>query len=212
MLVPMHLETVEIQGREDRSQFIARRFGPILRGRLLDVGCDRAHLRRLIPSLDYVGIDIGGEPDRVVNLERERIPFPDASFDAVVCSDVLEHLDNLHVNFGELMRVCRGHAVISLPNNWANARRRIERGHGQIGYYGLPAEAPEDRHKWFFGFSEAADFFQAQTSRYPFELTELFGIEKPRLGLLRWGRRLRYSTEAYANRYAHSVWAVFRRR
>ena len=207
----MHCEIVSIDNREERSRFIARRFLPLIQGRVLDVGCDRAHLKRLVPGLDYVGIDVGGTPDRVVNLEQERIPFADRSFDFVLCSDVLEHLDNLHQTFGELIRVARGHVVVSLPNNYANARRPVERGRGSIGHYGLPPDPPKDRHKWFFSLSEAADFFQAQTQRHPATLVELFCIEKPRLGWVRALRHLRYPSASYRNRYAHSAWAVFRR-
>lgn len=207
----MNRELVSIGSRDERAQFIARRFARQLTGRVLDVGCDRARLRQLVPGLDYVGIDVGGTPDLVVNLERERIPFPDRDFDCVVCSDVLEHLDNLHQNFGELVRVARGHIIVSLPNNYANARRPVERGRGTVGHYGLPVEPPADRHKWFFSLSEAADFFRGQAGRQPVELVELFCIERPRHPLVRAARGLRYSRAAYLNRYAHSVWAVFRR-
>jgi SAM-dependent methyltransferase len=204
-------EFVSIGSREERSAFIASRFAGHIRGRVLDVGCDRAHLRRLVPGLDYVGIDVGGTPDLVVNLEKERIPFPDRDFDCVLCSDVLEHLDNLHQNFGELVRVSRGHVVVSLPNNYANARRPVERGRGSIGHYGLPADPPADRHKWFFSLSEAGEFFEGQTRRHPVTLVELFCIERPRNPLVRAVRSLRYSRVGYLNRYAHSAWAVFKR-
>jgi SAM-dependent methyltransferase len=207
----MHCELVSIENREARSRFIADRFRPFIRGRVLDVGCDRAHLKRLVEGLDYVGIDVGGTPDLVVNLERERLPFPDRHFDFVLCSDVLEHLDNLHQTFGELVRVARGHIVVSLPNNHANARRPIERGRGSIGHYGLPLDPPVDRHKWFFSLGEAAAFLGGQPGRHPVELVELFAIERPRPAAFRWLRHLRYGEEAYQNRYAHSVWAVFRR-
>lgn len=207
----MNRELVPIGNRDERARFIARRFARYLTGRVLDVGCDRARLRQLVPGLDYVGIDVGGTPDLVVNLERERIPFPDREFDCVVCSDVLEHLDNLHQNFAELVRVARGHLVISLPNNYANARRPVARGRGTLGHYGLPAEPPEDRHKWFFSLGEAADFFRGQVGRHPVELVELFCVERPRPLLVRVVRGLLYARVAYLNRYAHSAWAVYRR-
>ena len=63
------------------------------------------------------------------------------------------------------MRVSRGCIILSLPNNWANARRPIARGRGAIGHYGLPLEPPVDRHKWFFSLAEARQFQTAVTIR-----------------------------------------------
>ena len=114
--------------RLDRSRFIAGHLRKYVAGKVLDVGCDEAHLRTLVPGIEYTGIDVGGKPDLRIDLEAtERLPFDDRAFDSVLCSDVLEHLDNLHRVFGELARVTRRWLVISLPNNWTNARRPIER-------------------------------------------------------------------------------------
>lgn len=199
--------------RLDRSRFIASRFAKYLSGSVLDVGCDEAHLKRLVPGIRYTGVDVGGTPDIAIDLEAtERLPFDDRAFDTVLCSDVLEHLDNLHRVFGELVRVTRQHLVISLPNNWTNARRAIERGKGAFAFYGLPAEKPRDRHKWFFGLTEARDFYYAQEKRFPIRVVECFANEKPRPGWAVALRRMRYPDQLrYLNRYAHTLWAVFAR-
>lgn len=206
----MHVEYFSFADRSLRSRYISQRYRGLLQGKVLDVGCDKAVLKKLLPELDYVGIDVGGEPDFVVNLEKvDRLPFPDGSFDCVVCADVLEHLDNLHHVFGELVRVSRRHLVLSLPNNWANARRPIQRGRGGIGHYGLPEVPPPDRHKWFFSLEEAANFILAQPGRYPIRVTSLHAMEKPRFPLLRWMRRaVSGSQMRYLNRYAHTLWIV----
>lgn len=199
--------------RLDRTRFIASRFGSYLTGAVLDVGCDEAHLKGLVPGIRYTGVDVGGKPDIVVDLETvQRLPFEDRAFDTCLCSDVLEHLDNLHRVFGELVRVTRSHLIISLPNNWTNARRAIERGKGSFAFYGLPAERPKDRHKWFFGLTEALDFCRAQESRYPIRMIECFANEKPRAAWATTLRRLRYPNRLrYLNRYAHTLWTVFAR-
>ena len=199
--------------RLDRSRFIAAHFGRYLSGAVLDVGCDEGHLRQLVPGIRYTGIDVGGHPDIVVDLEQtERLPFDDRAFNSVVCSDVLEHLDSLHRVFAELVRVTDKWLVISLPNNWTNARRAIERGKGSFAFYGLPAERPRDRHKWFFGLTEARDFLYAQESRFPIRVVECFANEKPRAAWVVALRRLRYlSRWRYLNRYAHTIWVVFER-
>jgi 2-polyprenyl-3-methyl-5-hydroxy-6-metoxy-1,4-benzoquinol methylase len=199
--------------RLDRSQFIASHLRKYLSGSVLDVGCDEGHLRGLVPGIEYTGIDVGGKPDLRVDLEAtERLPFGDRAFDTVLCSDVLEHLDNLHRVFAELVRVTGRWLVISLPNNWTNARRPIERGAGSFAFYGLPAEKPKDRHKWFFGLTEARDFCYAQESRFPVRVVECFANEKRRPALVVGLRRLRYPDRLrYLNRYAHTLWAVFER-
>jgi 2-polyprenyl-3-methyl-5-hydroxy-6-metoxy-1,4-benzoquinol methylase len=210
----MNVEIATFPERRMRSEYIASRFSPLLKGKVLDVGCDRALLKELVPGLDYYGIDIGGTPDRIVDLEAEdAVPFPDNSFDCIVCSDVLEHLNNIHKIFGELIRVTRGHVVLSLPNNWVNARRPLAKGRGHIGHYGLPVDPKQDRHKYFFNLSEADQFIRGQLPKFPFEIVEMFAMEKPRPALLRLIRRLWSGSQAqYLNRYSHTLWAVLKKR
>jgi SAM-dependent methyltransferase len=47
----------------------------------------------------------------------EQIPFPDASFDLVLATDVIEHVDDDLRALGELCRVLRpgGHAIVTVP-------------------------------------------------------------------------------------------------
>ena len=89
--------------------------------RVLDVGCG---MGKLVHTMRGRGIDALG-PDiapRVVDEGNRQspgafalgsileIPFEDGAFDTVVCTDVLEHLDESDVPqaLGELSRVCRG--------------------------------------------------------------------------------------------------------
>lgn len=61
-----------------------------------------------------------------VDLDRERLPFPDAQFDLVTCSEVLEHLENFRQALREAHRVMapRGSIVVTTPNV-LNAASRI---------------------------------------------------------------------------------------
>lgn len=49
-----------------------------------------------------------------------RLPFADASFDAVICSEVLEHLPDYRGALGEIQRVLRpgGRLAVSVPRPW----------------------------------------------------------------------------------------------
>jgi 2-polyprenyl-3-methyl-5-hydroxy-6-metoxy-1,4-benzoquinol methylase len=210
----MKVEYKSFADRSVRSRYIAERFKEKLQGKVLDVGCDQAVLKKLLPALDYIGIDVGGKPDLVVNLEEmERLPFESGAFDCVICADVLEHLDNFHFVFDEVVRVSRGCIILSLPNNWANARRPIARGRGSIGHYGLPLEPPVDRHKWFFSLAEARQFIEAKAQKHPLVIRELYAMEKRRFAPVRHIRRMFHGSQLqYLNRYAHTLWAVLEKR
>jgi hypothetical protein len=199
--------------RTARSQYVFDQFQELLKGKILDVGCYEAPLREMLPNEWYFGIDIAGRPDQTVNLEQSnRLPFDDDAFNCVICIEVLEHLNNLHTMFHELFRVSSQDVIVSLPNCWCGARQKLERGRGDILHYGLPLEAPEDRHKWFINATEVARFFESAVPE-TFDLTELRVVEKPRtgVGVMKTLRHLRYSSAAYNNRYVHTVFAVYRR-
>ena len=198
--------------RVDRPRFIGRRFAPYLEGRVLDVGCDRAALREVLGAGSYGGVGLSPDADFKVDLEREgKLPFPDRSWDTVVCLDVLEHLNNLHAMFDEVIRVTKRYAVISLPNNWSTARKRIARGSGSFIHYGLPVDPPEDRHKWFFNTEEARDFLLGKAKQRGIAVEELVVLEKPKPIWNRAWRRLKHPTSrAYLNLYPHTLVCVYR--
>jgi len=204
---------VRFETRQDRPRFLAQRYPDVFRGRVLDVGCDKAVLRGLCAPERYVGIDFSPEADVHQDLMADgRLPFPDRSFEGVVCSDVLEHLENLHQVFGELVRVTRDHLLVTLPNNWNSARRQLRRGKGSIAHYGLPLEKPLDRHRWFFSFTEAEAFLRGQSERHGLTLVELRALEKPRALVVRTARRLLAARpDRYRNLYTHTLAAHFRR-
>lgn len=187
------------------------RFATAFEGRVLDVGCDRAVLRDFLGADRYTGVDRSAEADVHHDLQADGpLPFADNSFDVVVCTDVLEHLDNLHEVFTEIVRVGKKRLILSLPNNWNAARLKIERGRGSFKHYGLPLDPPGDRHRWFFSYEEARDFFLGQAERHNLKIAELVILEKPRLAPLRWARRLRYpNQDRYWNRYTHTLVCIY---
>lgn len=199
--------------RGDRPRFLARLFAPLLRGRVLDVGCDQAVLRAELGSCTYVGLDRTEAADVRQDLAREpRLPFTDASFDVVLCFDVLEHLDDPHGMFAELARVTREHLLVSLPNTWNAARKQLARGRGAIEHYGLPPEPPSDRHRWFFNLSEADAFLAAQGERHGLVRAARWVLEKPRPRAVRWARRLLQPDPVrYRDLYAHTLAVHFAR-
>lgn len=171
----------EYDTREERHRFIADRFGRYLTGSVLNIGGGgEKHLRKFIEPREYLELDIAGTPDLRIDLDAE-YPWPiaDDTFDAVICTEVLEHLNEFHRAFSELMRVAKRYVLISVPNAlpavYGYVTRRpvvIEDGTppgmavGRFAkFYGLPVERPEDRHRWFFSYSEARAFFAAHAER-----------------------------------------------
>ncbi len=91
----------------------------LVRGRLLDSGCGNQPYRGWYePLVDEVvtldaapadGVDVLGFADR--------LPFADQSFDTVLVTEVLEHVENAERAVGEIFRILRpgGHALITVP-------------------------------------------------------------------------------------------------
>lgn len=153
----------QFNNRKERAAFIASAFSDVISQSksILDVGCDFNNLKEIIGP-KVTGIDLYGKPDIQVNLEQEKLTlFPDHQFDLVVCTEVLEHLENFHTLIDELFRVSRKYVLISLPN-CADFFTRLKILHtGSVGkFYGLPLVKPSDRHRWFFSHNDLEIFFQ----------------------------------------------------
>jgi len=68
------------------------------------------------PSLRYAGVDLY-RPDAPLTMDATALALPDASVDLVICSHVLEHVEDDRRALGEFARVLRpgGHAIIVVP-------------------------------------------------------------------------------------------------
>lgn len=111
-------------------------------GRVLDVGCGSgALLARLAGRAGFrAGVEVSAVAaaaaaavaDEVVNRPvGEELPFPPASFDVVVCADVLEHVADPAAALAAGASRCRpgGAVVVSVPNvAYWQARLRLLRG------------------------------------------------------------------------------------
>jgi SAM-dependent methyltransferase len=84
--------------------------------RVLDVGCGvKPYLPFFEPhASEYVGVDVVENPAADLQGAVESLPVEDASFDLVLCVQVLEHADDPAKGVGELRRVVApGGAVLA---------------------------------------------------------------------------------------------------
>ena len=140
--------------------------------RVLDAGCGEGVLvDEYADRLDIRGVDANYSSPRVTTGSLTKLPFPDGSFDSVLCLDVLEHLayDDQPRALAEMHRVLGGGGdlLVSVPN-LAHLQSRIHfllRGR-------LIRTASEYKHPG----DRPIDEYLALASRAGFTLVERHGI------------------------------------
>ncbi|MBX3017640.1 MAG: class I SAM-dependent methyltransferase [Bdellovibrionaceae bacterium] len=95
-----------------------------VRGQVLDVGCRNGPFKHLLgPETRYTGLDIestsvfGRRNPDVIYYDGRTMPFADASYDFVICSEVLEHVPDTETFIAEIFRVLKpgGRAIFTVP-------------------------------------------------------------------------------------------------
>ena len=115
----------QAEGSAELAALLRRYLGPPPR-RLLDVGCGLGSYGRglLAEGYDWLGIEVNeqdcaelarlGLPHRQV--DGRSLPFADASFEAALCIEVLEHIDDPRAFLREVARVAPAQLIVSVPN------------------------------------------------------------------------------------------------
>jgi SAM-dependent methyltransferase len=101
------------------------RDGAKLKGTLLDLGCGSQPYRQYLKGVShYVGLDYPPTQECLATRVRPEVhgdartlPFADQSFDGVLCSQVLEHVDRPETVVREISRILKpgGVGLISVP-------------------------------------------------------------------------------------------------
>ncbi|MDO8588447.1 MAG: methyltransferase domain-containing protein [Armatimonadota bacterium] len=123
--------------RDEFHSFLATRIESVIKDcapqSLLDVGCaeGRYVFSSLTGSNRGVGVDVSDaklerarllasqlgvtESTSFIHADAHDLPFENGSFDVVLCSQVLEHLNNPNQAMQELSRVASSHVIVSTP-------------------------------------------------------------------------------------------------
>lgn len=143
---------------EQRYMHLSDYHKEYLVGNVIDVGSRSSELLERLSGIKADLVDKHNKDLPDWDWEKDTVPAPDGSYDSVICYDTLEHIDNFHEGFNDLLRLSRDYVLISLPNNWKKAFNEFIKGRGRWASYGIPPEAPHDRHKWFFNTEDIEDF------------------------------------------------------
>jgi SAM-dependent methyltransferase len=101
-------------------------FSTEVNGTTLDIGCGSKPYSNLFNTEKYVGMDVEvtghKHTDSKIDVFYDGLtfPFPDGSFDSIVCFEVLEHVFNPDIFLSEANRVLKpgGTAIFTVPFIW----------------------------------------------------------------------------------------------
>jgi SAM-dependent methyltransferase len=111
------------------SGLLAKGVGELAGGltgeRVIDVGCGVQPYRAALGGFrHYVGFDSPLRPDSAASADAfgdaVALPFADACADAVLCTEVMEHVSEPATMLAEIHRVLRpgGHLIVTVPFTW----------------------------------------------------------------------------------------------
>ena len=93
MSKPRFFTDLKYTSREDKPEYVWRKYREILHGEILDVGADQCGLKKFLPQgTNYISIGFGEAVDVEIDLEKRNLPYQENSFDCVLYLDILEYL------------------------------------------------------------------------------------------------------------------------
>lgn len=108
-----------------RKRLIAsiKAISPIVKGKVMDLGCGSKPYRNLFTCDEYIGVDFENPGHPHLNeqidvfYDGKHLPFENDSFDVIFSSEVFEHVFNLHELLLEIKRVLKpgGKLIFTCP-------------------------------------------------------------------------------------------------
>jgi len=141
---------------------------------LLEVGCGGGHVLSMFHEARLTGVDVSGrmiekakenlrgQPVRLLKGELHEVGLGDGEFDAIICTEVLEHTVDPNAVLAEIRRVLHpgGRAVITFPNDHLiHTVKRVLRGSGlwRLPVFGRIAWGGDQYHLHVWRPREMAD-------------------------------------------------------
>ena len=115
------------EGTDNSADCVTRIVQDVIGESVCDVGCGTGYLLRQIaqrhsaPPAARTGVDfvppegLQSEGFTFVQSPIENLPFPDASFDTVICTHVIEHILDYRRAIAELRRITARRLIIVVP-------------------------------------------------------------------------------------------------
>ena len=107
------------------DRWVGNKAYPYVSGDLLDYGCGAQPYRHLFePKCNrYIGADVAPAYGVVLDVlfqPGQPLPFDDESFDTIVSTQTLEHVQDVQLYVNECKRLLRpgGHLILSVPMQW----------------------------------------------------------------------------------------------
>ena len=87
----------------------------LARGRLIDIGCGQKPFEHLFQNIDsYYGVDIDENSKADLICDVLKLKIESDSADAVLCTQVLEHVSEPNALVREISRICRKGGIVFL--------------------------------------------------------------------------------------------------
>ncbi|MEN6414181.1 MAG: methyltransferase domain-containing protein [Veillonellales bacterium] len=198
--------TVGLSNESNRTEWIRKALAAVPEGwRILDAGAGEQQFKKFCSHLDYVAQDFGqydgwgdgkglqmevwDQTQLDIVSDIADIPEPDASFDAIMCTEVFEHLPEPSLALKEFSRLLRsgGRLILTAP------------------FCSLTHFAP---YHFSTGFNQY--WYEYHLPRYGLKIVELAKSGNYFEYLAQEIRRIDEVARKYANQYMEDPWAVSR--
>ncbi|HSD98592.1 MAG TPA: class I SAM-dependent methyltransferase [Patescibacteria group bacterium] len=158
-------------------------------GSILDVGCgegftlhklQEAHIGKKLEGIEYQekAIKLGKKqyPDLLIKQGSiYELPYKDSAFDLVLCTEVLEHMEDPKKALAELVRVSKKYILLSVPNEPFFMLAQLLRGKN---WSRLGNDIEHINHWSFLGFQKfVSEKIKIQAISIPFFWTIILGVK-----------------------------------